>query len=76
MGKLLYGRIHVLYVGIGLSRKAAKRNLRLCVIFAPLREIFLAVESLRHADEVGEGVGLHFFHHLSAMELDCDFARS
>ena len=50
-------------------------TLRLCVNFAALREISLwLIEFFRHADEVGEGVGAHFFHHLAAMELDGDLA--
>ena len=33
-------------------------------------------EALDHADEVGEGVGLHFFHDVAAVELDGDFAEA
>jgi hypothetical protein len=31
-------------------------------------------ELFGHSDEVGEGVGVHFLHYLTAVEFDCDLA--
>jgi len=33
-------------------------------------------EFFGHADEVGEGAGVHFLHYLAAVEFDGDFARA
>ena len=33
-------------------------------------------EFFGHADEIGEGIGAHFFHDLAAVEFDGDFARA
>ena len=33
-------------------------------------------EFFGHSDEIGEGVGVHFFHYLAAVEFDGDFARA
>ena len=44
------------------------------VLFVPFCGLRRRVELLRHAHEVGEGVGVHFFHDLAAMEFDGDFA--
>ena len=34
------------------------------------------IELFRHANQVGEGVGVHLLHDLAAMEFDRDFARA
>lgn len=83
MGKvnLLYGGIHTLYLGIGQAQKAQRiqRTSFMSfnfVLLVPLYGLVCGVELLSHSHEVGEGVGVHFFHDLAAVKFDGDLARA
>ena len=81
-GKLLYGGIRTLYFGIVRRKKAQKAQKSLLIYFVSFVPfcgsllVLFGGELFGHADEVGEGVGVHFFHDLAAMEFDGDFARA
>ena len=67
--KLLYGGIRTLYFGIGAIVGVATEG-------HPYKQFLWGGEFFGHADEVGEGSGMHLFHDLAAVKLDGDFARA